>query len=242
MKRKPTPFDRSPGAAPGRGRGSVVAVTAALLAVLALASLLGGCAVYPAVQVASGAMTGYDAVVLADNHIPKTSVQGGQLVCDSDRMLERRLRERLVMGGVPQLSAHVIGGHAYLVGRLDSQVQADRAMSTARSVEGLKLVTCKFFPRSTPAEAKSDASLLYTVSRKLAETKRLENIDLRVEVIGGTAILIGSTVDHRQKTAALAIAGEVWGVRDVVDYIAVNPAVQSAQSAQPSQPARVARN
>ncbi|MFH1913363.1 MAG: BON domain-containing protein [Pseudomonadota bacterium] len=242
MKRKPNPFDRSIVAAPGRGRGSVVAAAAALLAVLALFSLLGGCAVYPAVQVASGAMTGYDAAVMADEYIPKNSVPGGQLVCDSDKMLERRLRERLIMGGVPQLSAHVIGGHAYLVGQMESRVQADRAMSTARSVEGLKLVTCKFFPRSTPSEAKSDAALLYTVSRKLVETKRLEHADLRVEVIGGTAILIGSTADHSQKTAALAIAGEVWGVRDVVDYIAVNPAVQSAESAQSGQSARVARN
>jgi len=239
MERKPNPFDRSLGASLGRSRGSRAAAAALLLAALLLSSLFAGCAVYPAVQVASGAMTGYDAVVLADGYIPKNSVPGGQLVCDSDRMLERRLRERLVMGGVPQVSAHVIGGHAYIVGQLDSRVQADRAVSTARSVEGLKLVTCKFFPPSTPAEARNDAALLYTVTRKLADTKRLESADLRVEVIGGTAILIGATGDHSQKTAALALAGEVWGVRDVVDYIAVNPSVQSAQSAQS---ARVVRN
>ncbi|MUM76275.1 BON domain-containing protein [Pseudodesulfovibrio sp. F-1] len=227
MKRQSHPFDRPWGASRGRSLGAFAAPAAALLAVLVLA----GCAVYPAVQVASGAMTGYDAVVLADEYIPKNSVSGGQLVCDSDRMLERRLRERLIMGGVPQVSAHVIGGHAYLVGQLDNRGQADRAVSTARNVEGLKFVTCKFFPPSTPAEARSDASLLYSVSRKLSDTKRLESAYLRVEVIGGTAILIGATADHSQKTAALAIAGEVWGVRDVVDYIAVNPTIQSAQSA-----------
>jgi osmotically-inducible protein OsmY len=192
-----------------------------------LSMSLAGCAVYPAVQVAGGAMTGYDAVVFADQHIPRESVQGGQIQCDSDRMLERRLRERLRLGGVQTISAHVIGGHAYLVGQADSRAQADRALGTARALEGVRLITCKFYPRLSPREAQSDASLLRTVSQKLAATKRLENADLRIEVIGGTAILIGSTSDHSQKTAALAIAGEVWGVRDVVDYIAVEPAAQA---------------
>jgi osmotically-inducible protein OsmY len=215
-----------------RSAGSAARPVVSLVLATGLAIGLGGCAVYPAVQVAGGAMTGYDAVILADEYIPRGSVQGGQLQCDTDRMLERRLRERLVMGGSSSVSAHVIGGHAYLVGQLDSRDQADRAVSTARSLEGLKLVTCKFYPRVTPSEAKSDAALLRTVSAKLAATRRLENADLRVEVIRGNAILIGSTADHSQKTAALAIAGEVWGIRDVVDYIAVAPA----------QPARVASN
>lgn len=202
-----------------------------------LGMALAGCAVYPAVQVAGGAMTGYDAVVFADANLPKESVEGGQIQCDSDRMLERRLRERLRLAGVHTVSAHVINGHAYLVGQTDSRAQADQALGTARSLEGVRLITCKFYPRLTAREAQSDAALLRTVSQKLAATKRLENADLRIEVIRGTAILIGSTSDHSQKTAALAIAGEVWGVRDVVDYIAVAPAAQAGAGA-----TRVARN
>lgn len=191
---------------------------------------LSGCALYPAVQVAGGAMTGYDAVVIADDYLPRESVAGGERCADQDRMLERRMRERMRMNNLP-VSAHVIDGNAYLVGQLPSRSQADAAVETAQSVQGIKTITCKFFPASTMREANNDARLLKKLAARLGATKRLDNADLRIEVIRSNAILIGEASTYDQKTAAVAIAHEVGGIADVIDYITVMPPMQSDEVA-----------
>jgi osmotically-inducible protein OsmY len=194
-----------------------------LLAVL-LSALLSGCALYPAVQVAGGAMTGYDAMVTADKYLPRDSVEGGSLCIARDAQIERRLRERLELNKL-HLSAHVIEGKAYLVGQVKSRNQADYAIRTAATVEGIKTITCKFYPVPPAKQAARDAArdqlLFKELSDRFGETKRLQGTDLRVEVIRSHAILIGRTKDYSQKTAALAIAEEVNGLADVVDYISV---------------------
>ncbi|WP_394699821.1 BON domain-containing protein [uncultured Pseudodesulfovibrio sp.] len=195
----------------------------AALAVL-LSALLAGCALYPAVQVAGGAMTGYDAMVTADKYLPRNNVEGGCLDVVRDKQMERRLRERLILNDL-HLSAHVIEGKAYLVGRVKSRNQADYAVRTAATVEGIQTITCKFYPFSPAKQAASDAArdeiLFNQLTKRFGNTKRLEGTDLRVEVIRTHAILIGRTRDYSQKTAALAIAEEVNGLADVIDYISV---------------------
>jgi osmotically-inducible protein OsmY len=195
----------------------------AALAVL-LSALLAGCALYPAVQVAGGAMTGYDAAVMADEYLPRDNVDGGSLHIVRDVQVERRLRERLELNGI-HISAHVFGGRAYLVGQMQSRNQADYAIRTAATVEGVKIITCKFYPaapsRTAARDAARDELLLKELRGRLTETRRLEGADLRVEVIRSHAVLIGNAKDYHQKTAALAIASEVNGLSDVVDYITV---------------------
>jgi osmotically-inducible protein OsmY len=194
-----------------------------LLAVL-LSALLSGCALYPAVQVAGGAMTGYDAMVTADKYLPRDSVEGGSLCIVRDAQMERRLRERLELNDI-HLSAHVIDAKAYLVGQMKTRNQADYAIRTAATVEGVKSITCKFYPFPPAREAARDAArdelLVKELSERFGKTKRLEGTDLRVEVVRSHAILIGRTKDYSQKTAALAIAEEVNGLAEVVDYISV---------------------
>ena len=121
------------------------------------------------------------------------------------------------------VSAHVIDANAYLVGQFPDRALADSAIDTAKSVQGLKTITCKFYPATNVHQAGVDAQLLKILATRLAETKRLEHADLRVEVIRGNAILIGETANYEQKTAAVAIASEVGGIKDVVDYIIVTP-------------------
>lgn len=194
---------------------------------LLLALVVSGCAVYPAVQVAGGAMTGYDAVVLADEYLPKDGVAGGELNCNTDRMLERRLRERLRLNGMTTVTAHVIDRHAYLVGQVAEQSRARHAVQTAKTIQGLRLITIKLYPPTTPREAQHDTHTLARIRHGLAASKRFEESDLRVEVIRGHAILIGRTPDYSRKSAAMAIASEVGGVTQVVDYITV-PAPKGA--------------
>jgi len=191
------------------------------LAAALLVGALSGCALYPAVQVAGGAMTGYDAVVLADDYIPRQSVEGGSLCAIQDRTLERRLRERLVQNGLGDISAHVIDSNAYLLGCMATRSRADKAVKTAVTVTGLHTVTVKFYPLPSEDQRLDDQALTQTLTERLAETARLKRADLRVQVIEGNAILVGRTEDYSQKSAALAIAHEIGGIRDVVDYIRV---------------------
>ncbi|WP_419785057.1 BON domain-containing protein [Pseudodesulfovibrio sp.] len=200
------------------------------LAAMLLMGALSGCALYPAVQVAGGAMTGYDAMVMADDYIPRNSVEGGSLCAISDRTLERRLRERLALNNMGNVSAHVIDGNAYLLGCMESRERADQAVKTAVTVSGLRTVTVKFYPLPTPDQLRDDNELTRVLIERLATTKRLRQADLRVQVIEGNAIIVGRAQDYIQKTAALAIAQEMGGIRDVVDYIRVPAPMGEAAS------------
>lgn len=203
---------------------------------LALTLLLAGCAIYPVVQVAGGAMTGYDAAIMADDYIPRDRVAGGEICGNTDKMLERRLRERLQLNNI-HASAHVIDRQAYLIGQFPNRTGADQAIAIAKGLQGITVINCKFYPMVSPREARDDTVLLATLNRRLGETKRLHDADLRVEVIRSNAILIGAACDYGQKTAAVAIASEVGGIREIVDYIVVKIPAQPATAGN-----KVARN
>ena len=192
------------------------------LLVMTAAAILAGCAVYPAVQVAGHAMTGYDAAILVDEYLPRKSVDGGERsTMNQDRMLERRLKERLILYRHDTVAAHVIDSNAYLVGPVQSRKQADHAIRTAATVDGLRTITCKFYHAPTTAQADYGAALHAELMNRLKETGWLEDVDLRVEIVGTNAVLIGKTEDFRQKTEALAIASEVDGLTEIIDYISV---------------------
>nr|WP_321256024.1 BON domain-containing protein [uncultured Pseudodesulfovibrio sp.] len=183
-----------------------------------------GCAVYPAVQVAGGAMTGYDAAMLADEYIPRGHVEGGGLTVNQDKMLQRRLRERLRINGM-NVSAHVINAKAYLVGQISDRARADYAIQTASTVQGIKTITCKFYPLTTRREARKDQRIHAELAEQFKKTLRLRGADLRVEVIRSQAILLGKAQNYSQKTAAVAIASEIGDITQVIDYIAVDEPV-----------------
>jgi len=179
---------------------------------------LSGCAFYPVVQVAGGVWTGYDAVQLADEYLPRTSIKGGEHSYEQDKVLQRRLRERLQMNGM-SVSAHVIGADAYMVGQVKDQQHADYAIDTAATVGGIKTIVCKFYPQDTPQQAGEDLRLQTELNLRLSAIKRLKTMDLRVEVIQNEAILIGKASTPGQKSEAVAVASEVAGIKDVVNYI-----------------------
>ena len=188
--------------------------------------LFAGCAAYPVVQVAGGAMTGYDAVMLADEHLPRNAVQGGSLTADMDRMLERRLRERLRMQSLHRVQAHVVDARAYLVGHLDNRHQANQALDIAKNVQGLTAVTVKFHPTPDHDRQQADAALLAQLNADLREAGCLDDSQLRTAVLDGAAVLMGRACNYRQKTAAVAVAHEIGGITNVVDYITVPAAIE----------------
>lgn len=196
---------------------------------VAITAILAGCAVYPAVQVAGHAMTGYDAVNLADEYLPRKSVQGGERCINSDRVLQRRLRERLLLNHIT-VSAHVINANAYLVGSVMGRTQADAAIDTAATVKGLRTITCKFYHAPTAEQTGEAIELHAELTGRLERIKRLEGADLRIEVIGTNAVLIGCTDTYGQKSEALAVASEIGGITDIVDYITVKEKLPDEQA------------
>lgn len=189
---------------------------------VAMVTILAGCAAYPAVQVAGHAMTGYDAAVLMDDYLPRKNIQGGQrCATDHDWVLERRLRERLKLYHHETLAAHVIDAKAYLVGPVQSRAQADHAIQTAATVQGLRTITSKFYHAPTKRQQRKSAALHDELINRLKKTSWLKAVDLRVETVGTNAVLIGRTNDSRQKAEALAIASEVGGITEIIDYISV---------------------
>jgi len=204
-----------------------------ILAVLGLIALLTGCALYPAVQVAGAAMTGYDAVNLAQEHIPRDSVEGGNATQCPDAALERRLRERLNLSGQNSVAAHVVAGQAYMVGRMPDREAADKAVQIASTVQGLTVIHCKFFPIPTPRQNKSDTRALRSLKKHMDAIPNLRGADLYLDVISGNAILVGKAWTWDQKNAVLKAASSTRGIKAVVDYIVVNeqPATTKAAAA-----------
>ncbi|SOB59826.1 Transport-associated protein [Pseudodesulfovibrio profundus] len=202
-----------------------------IIIIMLLGLLTGGCALYPAVQVAGGAMTGYDAAIIADDYLPRSSVIGGELHAKTDVTLERRLRERLDLNGIKDLKVHVIDCRAYLVGEVADRATADYAIQTAATVQGVKTIRCKFFPKSAFRKNTSDDKRL---SQELAtmykRSKALQREDLRVEVVQRNAILIGLTDTGIERARAVAMAHEVGELASITDYIEVRREMPLAQA------------
>lgn len=198
-------------------------IASALLA----GALLSGCAAYPVVQVAGGAMTGYDAAMLADDYLPRNSVEGGQRCFERDKVLERRLRERLELNNM-SVSAHVIDGKAYLVGPVRDRKHADYAIETAATVQGIKTITCKFYRPPSERQARKDEELFLELSDRISSNRRLQAADLRIEIVRRDAIIIGRTADYGQKSEAIAIASEIGDIKNVIDYISVTEPLDDA--------------
>lgn len=191
------------------------------LALVALIALLSGCAIYPAVQIAGAAMTGYDAVHLADDHLPRDGVGAGGRGVGGDIMLERRLRERLALNGLTSVSANVIDGQAYLVGRLPGRAEADRTVKVASQVQGLTTINCKFFPIPDNQRAAKDTAILSDLGKRIGGRDDLSNAVLRLDVISGNAVIVGKAWTFDQKNAILKLASSTGGVLNVVDYMVV---------------------
>jgi len=202
---------------------SVLHMVSAVLA----GALLSGCAAYPVVQVAGGAMTGYDAAMLADEYLPRNHVEGGELCFERDKVLERRLRERLDLNKMT-VSAHVIDGKAYLIGPVKDRNHADYAIETAATVDGIKTITCKFYRPPSNRQARKDEEIFRELTGRLDSNSRLQATDLRVEIVRRDAIIIGRTVDYGQKAEALAIASEIGDIKNVIDYISVTEPPEGA--------------
>ncbi|WP_460139154.1 BON domain-containing protein [Salidesulfovibrio brasiliensis] len=193
----------------------IIAAASALLA----AALLCACAAAPAFEAAGMAKTGYDVAVLIDESAPKDRVDfHGDYGC-TDQVLARRIRERLLIRGYTGLTANVYDGHGYLFGPAPTKKWADGAIKIASSVQGLRVLTCRFFPPSdNPIHDRDRTRFL---AARMAKDKTLDPARVDAVVVGNTAVVMGVVPEQAIQDHALDMARDVDGVNEVLDYVVI---------------------
>ncbi|WP_187170601.1 BON domain-containing protein [Salidesulfovibrio onnuriiensis] len=188
---------------------------------IALSFFLCACAAAPVVQVAGYGMTGYDAAMLADDYLPRERVEFNKPMACSDAVIERRMDERLLIKGYPELSPYSFGGHVYLVGEVLDRPNGQRATEIARSVLGIKSLTTHFFPVSDLSDVSTDRQLTTTLSQRFKKDTTLGTSPLRIAVVQRTAVVMGPAATPELKRHALNTARTTPGIQRVVDYVVV---------------------
>lgn len=190
------------------------------LALFGLVVMLPACAAYPVVQVAGGAMTAYDAVIWAEGNIPADSIDPNCRYALPDKVLERRLNERLQLNAIRSARGYVFDGHAYLVGSFATRSAADHAVNVASGVDGLQVITVKFYPadHDTPGE---DIRLAQAISEEFSRTGAVGTSRIRAAVVAGNAIVMGVAKTPADKLAALNVVRNTQGIAEVVDYVKI---------------------
>lgn len=166
-------------------------------------------------------MTGYDAAMLADEHIPRGRVDFNTPYDRNDAVIERRMDERLLIKGYPGLQPYSFGGHVYLVGEVLNREDGTRAIRIAQSVSGIKSLTTHFFPASEPCDPAADQRLTATLTKRFRSDALLGKTPVRLTVVHSKAILMGPAPDARTKQIALDAARSTPGIIRTVDYIVV---------------------
>lgn len=199
-------------------------MTRSLLFSLCLIALpaLGGCGT-PVVQVAGMGMTGYDTATMADKYLPKERIDFNCPANREDAVLERRMDERLLIKGYPELQPYSFDRHVYLVGEVTDRDNAAHATEIACTVKGVDRLTTHFFPASEHSDPARDLSLTRELAKRYQQSATLKNAAIRARVIQSTALVMGLTPDPQVKKLALSTARSLPGVTSVVDYVTVTP-------------------
>lgn len=191
------------------------------LVLFAFAALLTGCAAAPVVQVVGMGLTGYDIASRTDM-LDRDKIDHHARYAQHDKVIERRMRERLILKGIPSATAFSFNAHVYLVGEFPDKQKAAEAIRVAKSVQGVRVLTCRFFQYNTPPNPCNE-DLTKTVRNKFLSHSTLDSERIRVSVFSGNAVVMGIAPDDATKQAALTIAKNTDGVTEVVDYVEVIP-------------------
>ncbi len=177
----------------------------------------------PVVQLAGMSMTGYDTANMADKYLPKERIDFNCPVNKDDAVLERRMDERLLIKGYPELQPYSFDRHVYLVGEVADKDNASHATEIACTVRGVETLTTHFFPATKKSNPSHDLQLTRQLAKLYQQSPLLKGSSIRARVIQSTALVMGYTTNPQVKTSALTIARSMHGVTSVVDYVTVTP-------------------
>ena len=180
---------------------SILTLILCLLSVLATgcSSLPVVSAAFDVLNAAETAKTGYDMAV---------GVGGRRMIevsTSQDDEAEARLRALLEAqnGRLAQASAHVIEGHAYVVGVYDNVGDLDRAKRLAASVPGVRRTTLCLFPADQRLHAANSDGEMRDIILRLSGVRTR---DVLVRVVQGNAVLLGSVKNATEREKLLTSA------------------------------------
>jgi len=114
-------------------------------------------------------------------------------------------------------------GHVYLVGEYETSVQRSKAVSIAKSVEGVTGITTHLLPaKEDPTCGTSDnLGILANVKKALIGDDEIWSTNVEVKVVQCNVVLLGLVGSQTQISKSIVHAKSVKGVRSVKSYLRV---------------------
>lgn len=115
-------------------------------------------------------------------------------------------------------------GHVYIIGEYESREQVDRAVSLAKTVEGVHRVTTYMLPKKVDdvgCGTTDNFDLYRRVTKRLVDDKDIWSTNIKVETIQCHVVLLGIVGSSKEKAAAYAHAVSTPGARSVKSYLTV---------------------
>lgn len=188
-------------------------MTAILLVPLCL-MLIGGCA--PAV-IGGATVGGYKATT--DERTLGKMVDDTTL---SSRVKTALLRDKSVPG--MKIDVDVLEARVTLTGVVKTHAQAQGAVATAGSVEGVRSVRNNLSVGTTSIGQHADDTVIFSkIKTALIGEKGIRSLNIDVDVNKGRVTLTGIVKTEAQRRKVKAVAAKTRGVVSVVDNLSVRP-------------------
>lgn len=141
-----------------------------------------------------------------------------------DQRLQFELRRAIMMDQTLSalgISPHVYMAQGFLVGRVDTQAEADALVAVGQGVSGLRSVT-SYLPVSPPAGTSVLAADVETegeIKAEIASNRDLVPTRYTVSVIDAHAVLLGVVESTEESNAVEAAARSVGSVKGVTNFL-----------------------
>lgn len=114
-------------------------------------------------------------------------------------------------------------GHVYVVGEYTSQKQADRAVSLARGVKGVKRVTSYLLPKKELADCGTtdNLKLMAEIKQRLIKDEDIWSTNVDVYMVQCRAVILGIVGSASERDQALAHVKSVPGLKGYKSYLKV---------------------
>ena len=120
------------------------------------------------------------------------------------------------------IDVDTVAGMVVLSGYVDSQQEANRAASHAKSVSGVVRVKNELQVGSrTMGQGFDDKVLGAKIKTRLMEEPGIRSLNIDVDVYSGTANVTGVVASQEQKKNVLNLVRSIEGVRGVVDNLQI---------------------
>ncbi|MFN7401095.1 MAG: BON domain-containing protein [Alphaproteobacteria bacterium] len=192
-----------------------------LFALLVFAPLLTGC-----VAAATTAATQVG-IATADKRSYGTSLD--------DTIIYTAINEKFLNADVNDLlinaTINVRQGRVLLTGNVNSETTAQRATELAWQVKGVEEVINEIvvIPDTEVWDTANDIAIKKNLETRLLLTKGVFVIDYSIDVVNGTAYLLGYCHSQTEMDKALNVARTTRGVRRVINHLRILPPVDSTQ-------------